>query len=372
MMGIWIRKYSKRLFHQPLFLVLLVLMPMGTMIFSWLSHQESTTVPVGICCESESGMTHGILENLQEHRGIFSFVRCPSQKEMKKQLAEGELQCGYYFPSDMEERMKNREYDGVITQYYRKGVMIRALAAETVFAAIFERYGESMAETYIMNSGFYDTTQVDEMKISETYQRNQERQMNFQFAYEEAESKRNLGDYLTSPLMGGVALLIFLAGFCGLAAWQEDRRRGLVAAAPAGVRPYLPVTAIGVPVIWTTLSGVLSLMACRFSLLSWKDIVCLLIYGIMVVAFIHMFAYLPVSSGMMWGISLLLVFISTIVTPVFVNLAAVVPGLGTLSWFCPPAYFLNAVYGGGWQLAVMAGAALLLFVVMVWRQRRMK
>lgn len=370
MITIWIKKYSKRFFRQPLFLLLLFLLPAGTMMFSYLSHQKSTAVMVGVVSEDTEGMGQRVVEHLVHHPGIAVFVRCDSRETMKRQLADGRLQCGYYFPVGMEERLKNGEYEGIITQYYRRGVMAHSLVAETVFAAVYDQYGESMVTDYVMNSGLYRTQLMDEEQIARLYREQHEKENTFGFSYdEETPSERSLGDYLTAPLKGVMSLLILLSGFCGMMVWQEDKKKGLWLMAPARLRQYLPVISTGIPVVYLTLAGLMSEMLSRFSFLSLKEIACMGIYDIMVILFVNIFAYISLPAGVMWGISLGTVFASAVATPIFVNLPAVIPGLGLLAWVCPPAYYLKAVYGSVSAVMCMVEVTVLLLAV-CWCLRR--
>lgn len=364
MILVWIRKYSKRFFRQPLFLLLLFFLPVGTMLFSYLAHQKSTAVRVGLVWEDTGGMEQEIAERLMAHPGIASFVRCGSGEELKNLIGEGRLECGYCFPSGMEEKITKGEYEGLITQYYREGMFLHSFVAETVFAAVYDRYGERIVSDYVMNSGLYNIYALNKGQIADMYKEQHERQATFTFTYDEGTpAQRSLGDYLMAPLKGGMALLILLAGFCGVVVWLEDKKKGLGMTAPAGVRSFLPYLSTGIPVVCLSVVGMVSEAVSRSALLSIKEIACMVIYDIMVIMFVTVFAYSGLTGRAMWGIALGIVFASAISTPVFVNLPAVIPGIGVLSWLCPPAYYLKAVYGGIRTVAYLSAVTALLFVL---------
>lgn len=369
-MMIWVRKYTKRFFRQPLFLMLLICLPVGTMLFSYQAQKKSTAVTVGLVWEDTGGIEEEIAERLGEHRGVAVFVRCDSEEELKRRVADGQLTCGYCFGAGMEERLKKGEYKGLIRQYYREGTLLRAIVAETVFAAVYDRYGERIARDYVINSGLYDTYRLSENEIASLYQRQHETRATFHFSYDEGTpAQRSLGDYLTAPLKGGMALLILLSGFCGIIVWLEDKRKGLSVAAPAGVRPFLPYLSAGIPVVVLSVAGIISEMISRFSFLSVKEIACIAIYDIMVIMFVTVFAGSGLSCRTMWGIALCTVFAGAVATPIFVNLSAVIPGIGILSWVCPPAYYLKAVYGGAGAFLFMAVGTALLILLCRYRQK---
>lgn len=370
MIWVWICKYSKRFLRQPLFLLLLLLLPAGTMLFSYLAHQKTTAVKVGLVWEDTGRMEREIAERLMEHQGIASFVRCASEEELKREIGEGRLECGYCLPPGMEKRIAEGKYAGLITQYYREGMFLHSFVAETVFAAVYDRYGERIASDYVLESGLYNTDMLDREQIAGMYREQHKKQSTFTFTYDEGTPvQRSLGDYLMAPLKGGMALIILLAGFCGVITWLEDKKRGLGMTAPAKVRRLLPFLSTGIPVLYLSVAGLVSEAVSRQAFLSAKEIAYMIIYDIMVIMFVTVFSYSGLSGRVMWGIAIGLVFAGAVSTPVFVNLPAVIPGLSALSWLCPPAYYLKAVYGGIRAAAYMSAVTALLFGLCCYLQR---
>lgn len=370
-MRIWIAKYAKRFLRQPLFLVLLFLMPVGTFVFSYMAHQETTAVIVGVCCGESGGMGGEIVDGLLEHEGIFRFVRYDSRKKMVKDVVRGDISCGYYFPAGIEDKIKAHDYEGLVKQYYRRNVSARIMVSETIFAALFKECGREQIIRYVMGSGLYDTVRLGEQTVAGVFQKNYETQRTFQMDYEDSPVRRTLGDYLTAPMTGIAALLIFLAGFCGVIQWNGDERRGLLMAAPAGISPRLSWICTAVPPVILSAAGIPVLFIAQApDSFSWKEIACLAVYDIMVVGFAHCFAGRGISDWILWGIALAAVFASAIATPVFIRLETVIPWIGALGWLCPPAYFLRALYGGVGSFAGMAAVAAALVAAGVFRQKR--
>ena len=127
---------------------------------------------------------------------------------------------------------------------------------------------------------------------------------------------------------------------------------------------------IAVPVVLMTISGILSELLCGVSFLTIKEIASLLIYDIIVVLFCDLLSAIRVKEGVIWLFALFYLCISVLFTPVFLNLSVLIPWAHVLSYFCLPYYFLNAVYGGVWQIFELIFAGTLLFLVNIWRRRR--
>lgn len=361
-MRVWICKYCKRFLHQKIFLLLLFAMPIGTSFFAYMAQQEDTSVRVGLVWSETSPMGNQIAEGLLKHPGILQFRKMDSEEDMRQAICRGDIECGYLFPGDLEEKYRSRQYGGVVTQYFRKGSMLYAVAGEVVMTGIFRQHAEDLAESYIRESGLFRSEYITTGEIAESYRRNLEDQTTFTFSFNDSTKiASKLGDYLIAPIRGCVALLILLAGFCGLSLYHRDQSREIPAVLHGWIRGRLSVLSIAVPVVLVTLAGILSEGLCGAGFLTGKEIAYLLIYDIMVVFFCNLLSGVGIREGILWVLALAYVCASAVLTPVFINLSTLVPGIQLLSYLCLPYYFLEAVFGGGRELVQMLLILALLF-----------
>ena len=355
-MIIWIRKYLKRFFYQKIFLALLLILPIGTFFFSYLAHCDSTSVKVGIVSASGNSFSEDMKEEFIRHKGVLQFYSLNSVEEMKKKIQKGELECGYFFPADMEDKYSKQQYSGVVEQYYREGGQFYTLVREVVLTGIFRQYGEIMVKDYIRHSGLFRTEYISYNMVEEQYRENLKEQNTFSIPVNDTVSaKKNLGDYLVAPVRGSISLLILLAGFCGLSLYSEDRRREVSAVLRGRVGCSLSVLSIAIPVFCISIAGLLSEAVCGFGFLTLKEIAYMLIYDIIVVLFCNALSVLRIQEGTLWVGALIYVCASAILTPVFINLSVFLPGIQNLSYLCLPHYFLNAVFGGLVEMVQMLG-----------------
>lgn len=365
-MRVWICKYSKRFFRQKVFLLLLLTMPLGTFLFASMADRDDTSVRVGLVCADDFSLGGRVGRELLEHQGIVQFFRMRSDEDMIQAIGRGELECGYSFPVNMDERYRTGQYDGGIRQYFRKGSMLYAIAREVVLTDIFRQHAEDLAASYVHESGLFHTESVMAEEISAYYRKNLEDQTTFSFSFNDStEVARQLGDYLVAPIRGCVSLLILLAGFCGLSLYQRDRYREVPAALPGAIRRRLPMLSVAIPVFWVSVAGIVSEAVCGPGFLSLKEIAYLLIYDIMVVLFCSLLSYTGIREGVLWLVALGYVCACAILTPVFINLAAFVPGVQFLACLCLPSYFLEAVFGGWSEFLQMC----FLFVFLLFMNR---
>lgn len=346
-MSIWIRKYIKRFLRQKIFVILLLAVPIGTFLLSYVAYQDETGVRVGLVCEGGS-LGSRIEQGLQKHPGMMQFFRLESKEKLQQAIRQGDLECGYYFPMDMEEKYSQHHYPGVVTRYYRKGSMFYTIADEVVLAEIFRQQGENILNEYIWQSGLFQTERITREEVSEEYVRNLEEQRTFAFSYHDKPgAEKQLGDYLVAPIRGCIALLVLLAGFCGVSLYLQDRSRELEAALPGRRRRrLLPIVSVAVPVFLISGAGLIAEGLCGFGFLSIKEIAYMIIYDIIVVLFCNLLCKVKIQEGTLWVAALGYLCASAVLTPVFINLSVLIPGIHILSYLCLPYYFLTAVFGG--------------------------
>lgn len=363
-MSVWIRKYIKRFLRQKIFVLLLLTVPIATFFFSYVAHRDETSVRIGVVCEGEGSLSGRIGQGLQRHPGIMRFLRLESKEELRQAVQQGDLECGYYFPKDMEEKYSRHQYPGVVTRYYRKGSMLYTIADEVVLSEIFRQQGEMILHDYIRQSGLFQTERITEGEVSQEYAKNLKEQKTFAFSYRNSTGTgKPLGDYLVAPIRGCLALLVLLAGFCGVSLYLQDRKRGVEAALPGRAGRRLSVVSVTVPVFLVSAAGLAAEGLCGFGFLSIKEIAYLIIYDIIVVLFCNLLGRLRIQEGTLWVAALGYVCASAVLTPVFINLAVLIPGIQILSYLCLPYYSMNAVFGG-WrelvQLLLLLGGLVVL------------
>lgn len=368
----WFVKYSKRFLRQKIFLVLLLVLPVGTFLFAKEVWKDDTRVNVGlVVTDKEDEFTKKIQNELLNRSGIINFCRVSKKEELFRQIQQGRFECGYEFSGDLEKKYRNNQFEKGINQYIREGSVFYLVARQAVLTSVFRVYGEQMLADYIMSSGLYETSRINKDEIRQKYNWNLGEQNTFTIETNSSASKeKEWGDYLLTPIHGGVALLILLAGFCGLARYKKDCQNQIPDALSKKWSRRMSLVSITVPVALMTISGILSEISCGFSFLSGKEIASLLIYDIIVVLFCDLLSAIRIKEGGIWLLAMIYLCISVLFTPIFFDLSILAPGIRWVSYGSLPYYFLNAAFGGAGQLLELCFVGALLFGANAWIKRR--
>ncbi len=200
------------------------------------------------------------------------------------------------------------------------------------------------------NPDFLNHMKLKKGEISQKYKDNLAKQQTFTMEINKQNFAKNRWETIFWHRYMVVWLLILLAGFCGLTLYRKDCGRQIPFAVTGKWRREMSLFSIAVPVVLMTISGILSELLCGVSFLTIKEIASLLIYDIIVVLFCDLLSAIRVKEGVIWLFALFYLCISVLFTPVFLNLSVLIPWAHVLSYFCLPYYFLNAAYGGVWQI----------------------
>lgn len=268
-MRIWLKKYTKRFLCQKFFLFLLIALPFFTYLYSYAVHQKSTKVKVGIVADKDNVFVREIQEELLSKTGMITFCEISSEKDMIQKIRKGDLTCGYVFPDTLKKQYENGQYEKCIKQYNSEGNAFFLIAREAVISSVFRVYGRQMLEDYIAQSGLFESHEIEKGEISQKYKDNLAKQQTFTMEINKQNfAKKQMGDYLLTPLHGGVAFLILLAGFCGLALYRKDCGRQIPFAVTGKGRREMSLFSIAVPVVLMTISGIFSELLCGITFLA--------------------------------------------------------------------------------------------------------
>lgn len=273
---IWIRLLAKRLWRQPAYVGLLLLIP----ILGWAAgrmEQEERGGAVAAVCVEEGPWCEQIMDGLrkQESDGVIKYAFCDSAAAAERSVVRAEADCGFVIGTDIAERVTGNDWKECITVYETSGSSITGMAKERVCVVLFRLYSEQRYEDYmreIAQEGLTDAVLqgmqngltgavpqgvqeglADEMpqkmqdglagEISQdfseqfvdfavqAYERHLTDGSTFGFRYKNYDrdsqytSDTNvISDTAVFPVKGVLAVIIFVSGMCGMLEYDRDRR----------------------------------------------------------------------------------------------------------------------------------------------------
>ncbi|MDE6739707.1 MAG: hypothetical protein K2K07_11505 [Lachnospiraceae bacterium] len=221
----------KRLWRQPAYVMLLVLIPVLGWAVGRMEQGEPGGAVVAVCVE-ESAWSGGIVEELREQAADSSlrFVFHEEAVEVERNVMRGTADCGFVIGSDIDERVIGNDWAKCITVYETPSSSITGMAKERIGSAIFKLYSEQCYEEYMRLAAVQETADEFVDFAKEAYERHLVDGSTFGFTYhgydrhsQDTSDTNVISDTTVFPVKGVFAVIIFISGMCGMLEYDTDK-----------------------------------------------------------------------------------------------------------------------------------------------------
>lgn len=256
----------KRLLKQPVFVGLLVLIPILGYAAGVLEQEGGSGAVVAVCVE-ESEWSEQIISRLRElsventaGSSVLKYAFYDSEPEIERAVLKSEADCGFVIAEDIAQRVKEDDWRRSIVVYETASSSITGMAKERIAGVIFQLYSENCYREY-MEATVQNEDLITEYEPGEiiafaqqAYETHLADGSTFSFAYEgQADDavEENRGAAATDeyahndasdlisqcngdtdvrndtsvfPVKGVFAVLIFISGMCGMLEYEKDKK----------------------------------------------------------------------------------------------------------------------------------------------------
>lgn len=357
---IWLLLLAKRLWRQPAYVGLLVLIPLIGLAVGVSAQREGGGAAVAVCVEDGS-WAERIADGLrqQEKDSVLTYVFCAESSDAESLVLRGGTDCGFVIPADIEERIMENDRRKCVTVYETNASSITGMAKERIAEVLFQCYSEQ---------SYMDYMEALSPELSdyawEAYETHLTDGSTFDFRYlyddqysQQENDEAATYDMTAFPAKGVFAVIIFIGGMCGMLEYDRDlQEKRFLRIAPNAltyvVDVWLPtvfISAAALVCLW--LSEGVRAAGGHFSpgtLLSVWDagewlsqIGRLIAYQLIVAAYCCMLRLFLRRRETIAAAIPLLSLGSLVCSPVFVRLAAYVPVFAVLEKLFPATYYLQ-------------------------------
>lgn len=375
---IWLRLLMKRLLKQPVFIGLLILIPVMGYAVNALEQGGSSGAVVAICVE-ESRWSEQIVAKLQSlsadntaGSSVLQYHFYDSDMETERAVLKSEADCGFVIPEDIAERVMEEDWHNSILVYETDSSSITGMAKERIAGVLFKLYSEECYEAYmeetVQREDFitdyeaeeivafagqaYETHLIDGSTFSFVYERlgeplaveNSDINANDQ-AGQEKSDRNVINDTSVFPVKGVFAVLIFISGMCGMLEYEKDKKEKRFLRLAPNWMTY--IVNIWIPTLYTSLAVLVCLWitdAMQLGVWSpgmWgKQIASLILYQGIIVLYCCILRVLLRRQETIAVAIPILTLGSLVCAPVFVKLSMYVPLFKVLEKLFPVTYYL--------------------------------
>ncbi len=389
----------KRMWKTHKFFIFLCLTPLVVWLAGRFTEGKEAKIQIAVCMESLTGaqdtagrefadepekelvcgFAHGLQEQLAKKEGMVTFVLYESEEEVKEAVASARAECGYVIPSDFLEKLAKKKYNRLIRAYESPQSSMQRLCEEVFFAELFAVYEEqtfgreaagmllaeleqrnsaagmdlgSAADADFDNAAGTDMEKELTVRADELYETYLYNGSTFQFTYEKYEGdggkvteKDNTAAAGSKMLRGILALLMFVCGLCGTLDVLEDEKSKRTARLQGAFA--FKVFTIYLPILFMSIL----LLLCLKTADTWKgvhiwqgtgtELLRLFVYQIILVGYCLLLKMICKTEERLAAVIPVLLLMTVVVCPVFVDTAQFVPAFRILEKVFPVTYYIN-------------------------------
>lgn len=357
---IWLSLLAKRLCRQPVYIGLLVLIPILGYVISAIEQDEKSGARVVVCVE-DGTWSEPILDGLrrQDADSVLIFEFCDDASETERLVVTGEADCGFVIEEDIREKVLAEDWRKCITVYETPASSVTGMAKERIGGVVFQLYSEYCYENYM--------AQISEEIVDfaiEAYEIHLVDGSTFGFRYENDNqySQYNsdtsgTNDISVFPIKGVFAVIIFISGMCGMLEYDKDKKEKRFLRMAPNILTYL--VDVWIPTVFLSAAVLICLWVSdavhtadgQFSvnalLTVWNagiwvsQIGRLIIYQCIIVLYCCILGIFLKRQETIAAAIPILSLGSLVCAPVFVRLAAYVPIFAVLEKLFPVTYYLR-------------------------------
>ncbi|MBQ1794519.1 MAG: ABC transporter permease [Treponema sp.] len=362
---------NKRFLKTPVFIMLLLLLPLSALSLNRASRSKDIGIKVGYTLSQSAGGTGPDEYTKQAMNDAFSgdslvkYEFFSSESQLEDAVTEGKISVGFAIPSDLQESFrefeKGKSVKKQIGVIVKKNTVVTRLITELIFGRLFSRISCQITRNYIArldDTAF--TSAADQEVFNSMYNKNRPKAAVFSVEYAGPQgqglSKPREVPLLAAPVRGLCSIFLLILGFAAAFYYIRDDKNGLFVWFSRRSRLFLRIFYIFLPVFDACLVMILSLyFSGTFE--GWtKEVPLLLAYSLATAAFCAFFCAAFNDEALLAGAMPLILLATFIVCPVFISINAP----AAIQKIFPPYLYLTAIHktGGIFGLLLYAGISL--------------
>lgn len=302
-----------------------------------LGQEGYTGTAIGVYAQDEQGRE--LLSLLKQEEGIFRFLSFDSEEEMRRQVENGSLECGYVLPQGFYEELARGKIRRQIVLYCSPSSSAHRISYEVVFSHLYQTLSNVVLEDYLKESGL-GTEQLSRLlELKEEYENNES---TFSFRYETIGEEQAGEEASLDVLRGCIGVIIFFMSLLGLGNCQELTQIG--SRVPGSKGNKVKSMSLHIAVLGSIIVGALLILLSGTGRELRRELLGLLLYWIVLEIYLRLLKALLPTSRAVYGMIPVLILGSLLFAPVFIRIEAYVPAASLIGRLFPVTWYLKVLY----------------------------
>ena len=385
---LWMVLLNKRILKQPLFLLLIALVPLLVFGVGRLSLESSSLITAAVAPRNrnpEDEASSRLIETLVDgSSSAVRYISCADEEALKEAVSSGQARIGFLLPEDVNalfeaygsQKTKNLSEGALallgsllgpesaseemqqhaIVSYAATNDVISKITREQLYGKLYPSLEKAVLKTWLKihpEVGTMSNAMRDQF-VEETLSSYEQDYDYFILEYLDGSRVKDdeIDRFIASPMRGLLAVLLMLTGLAAILYLTQDCRLERFVWIPAHIQPPFRFLYLLIPLTDVALALLAALcVGGSFTNLS-TEIPALILFVLQVAGFSNLLRVLLRRQDFMASSIPILVCACLFLTPVFVDLRILEP----VQMLLPPYLYLKAIHANHplWYMAVYA------------------
>ena len=292
---------------------------------------------VGVYAQDEQGRE--LLSLLKQEENVFRFISFDSEEELRRQVENGSLECGYVLPEGFYEELARGKFRHQIGLYCSPFSAAHRISYEVVFARLYQTLSDRVLEDYLKESGLGTEQLARLLELKEEYENNES---TFSFRYETVGGEQTDREVSLNVVRGGIGVVIFFMSLLGLGNCRELIRISRRIPAVKGNR--IKSMSLHIAVLGSVIMGAVLILLSGIGENFLRELLGLLVFWMVLEVYVRLLGLLLPTPRTVYGMIPVLVLGSLLFAPVFVRIEAYLPAAAFIGRMFPVTWYLEFFY----------------------------
>ena len=343
---LWLWMLGKRLYKKPVFLILLLLIPIVVIGYRFSIRETGTVMTIALAEEAPDPLSQQIFHQLQSRSRLIRYEIFRSPDDAMEHLNAGKADVIWLFPKNLSQHIAvyaetPTSDNAFITVLTRSESMTGALSRERLSSALYEEVAKVVYVNYLRENIPEAQNLTDETLLE--YYENTAFSADL-FTFSDTQRAQTESNFLLSPLRGLLGVIIAICGLAAAMQYLTDRQAGTFSWIGPRWQILPELSCQLVSVVQLSLISWLCLAVGGLSQGFFRELACTVFYSLCVASFAMVLCRVLGSVKLLSILLPVLCVGMLVLCPVFFDIGQ----LRKLQYLLPPAYYIRAAYEPVW------------------------
>lgn len=370
----WLFLLTKRLYKKLTFLFILLLIPVSVALISLSAEEDSGFVTVALALEDKNdAVAMDIAKELSEGSELVHFAICSEKNQAMEMINTGKADSVWLFPEDMEEKLKDfvvnkNDRKPVVEIINRENSTALSLVREKLYGTVYKYCAKAEFLRFVKEEA-PELSALDDSELLKYVENYDVMDELFVFSSPfEGETAKQTG-YVMAPIRGILSVILLLGTLAATIFYMQDEKRGIYDRVALGKKPLVFFANLFITALNLALPILIALFVSGVGYNVGYEILCMLIYILVVSAFSLALSSIIRGIGMFSAITPFIIIASMVLCPIFIDATN-----GVIEKFIfPPSYYLYMLQSANYivhSFIYIAAGTILFLVASRFRKRK--